>query len=85
MLDELREYYRKYKPKTYLFEGQKGSKYSGESALKIIKRAAAKSGIKRRVSPHMLRHSPGLASGRIYTHVATTAFNSIHNLLDLPS
>ena len=42
MLDELREYYRKYKPKTYLFEGQKGGKYSGESVLKIIKRAATR-------------------------------------------
>ena len=33
MLDELREYYRKYKPKAYLFEGQKGGKYSGESVF----------------------------------------------------
>jgi integrase/recombinase XerD len=57
MLDELRAYYRKYKPKTYLFEGQKGGKYSGESVVKIIKRAASRSRIKRRVTPHMLRHS----------------------------
>ena len=106
MLDELREYYRKYKPKTYLFEGQKGGKYSGESVLKIIKRAATRSGIKRRVTPHMLRHSfathllengtdlryiqalLGHGSSKtteIYTHVATTTFNSINNLLDLPS
>ena len=106
MLNELRVYYQVYKPKVYLFEGQKGGKYSGESVVKIVKRAANRSGIKRRVTPHMLRHSfathllengtdlryiqalLGHSSSKtteIYTHVATTTFNSIHNLLDLPS
>jgi site-specific recombinase XerD len=53
----LREYYKKYKPKEWLFEGQNGGKYSFESVGKVVKNAALKAGIKRNVTPHMLRHS----------------------------
>jgi site-specific recombinase XerD len=56
VLDDLRSYFLEWKPKEYLFEGSKGKAYSGESVLKI-KRAAQKAGIKKRVFPHMLRHS----------------------------
>ncbi|TLP71159.1 hypothetical protein ES765_19945 [Maribacter sp. ACAM166] len=38
-LDDLRLYFREYRPKVYLFEGQKGGKYSGESVLRIVKMA----------------------------------------------
>ena len=31
LLDLLREYYKKYKPKEYVFEGQLGGKYSARS------------------------------------------------------
>ena len=57
MLSLLREYYKQYTPKVYLFEGQKGGQYSAESIVNIVKKAASKSGIKSRVTPHMLRHS----------------------------
>ncbi|MDT7827649.1 tyrosine-type recombinase/integrase [Pricia sp. S334] len=53
----LRTYYREWQPKHYLFEGQKGQKYSGESVLKVVKNAAKKAGIRIRVTPHVLRHS----------------------------
>ena len=53
----LREYYIKYKPKKYLFEGQSGSKYSPTSVANILRKSAIKSGIKKNVTPHMLRHS----------------------------
>ena len=53
----LRKYYRVYKPKRFLFEGPGHSKYSAGSVRKIISRACAASGIKKRVSPHTLRHS----------------------------
>ena len=53
----LREYYRQYRPKEYLFEGEHGGKYSAGSLLKVIKTAAGKANIKRRVYPHILRHS----------------------------
>jgi integrase len=53
----MRQYYRLHKPKEYLFEGQFGGKYSGSSILKVIKTAAWKAGIQKRVYPHILRHS----------------------------
>lgn len=57
LLNLLREYYKVYKPVLWLFEGQKGGQYGAESILKVVKSAALKSGIKKRVYPHMLRHS----------------------------
>jgi len=57
MLNLLRIYYTEYKPKQWLFEGQKGLRYGAESISKILKLAAQKAGIHKRVHPHMLRHS----------------------------
>ena len=57
LLKLLRRYYTEYKPKRWLFEGQKGGRYGAESISKVLKSAALKAGIKRRVHPHMLRHS----------------------------
>ena len=56
-LEDLRAYYTSYHPKTFLFEGAKGGKYSATSVMNIIYRAARKAGIRKRVSPHVLRHS----------------------------
>ncbi len=53
----LREYYKAYKPKLWLFEGANKSQYSVTSLSKVVKQAARKAGIKRSVTPHMLRHS----------------------------
>ncbi|CAN0323581.1 unnamed protein product, partial [Chrysoparadoxa australica] len=57
LLEDLRSYYRLYKPKEFLFESQSGDRYSETSVSKIVTRAAKKAGIKIRVTPHMLRHS----------------------------
>jgi integrase/recombinase XerD len=57
MLKLLRTYFTGYKPKVWLFEGQKGFRYGAESISKILKSAAQKAGIQKRVYPHMLRHS----------------------------
>lgn len=57
ILKDLRNYYKQWKPKQYLFEGALGSKYSAESVAKIVRRASAKSGILRKITPQMLRHS----------------------------
>ena len=57
LLKELREYYKLWKPRTYLFEGPMGARYSPESVAKIVSRAAENAKIKKSVSPHMLRHS----------------------------
>ena len=58
ILEMLREYYRLYKPKTYLFEGQKiGEKYDSRSLQLVLKQAVKKAGIQKPVTIHWLRHS----------------------------
>ena len=57
LLENLRIYYKEYKPDKWLFEGQNKGKYSVESVAQILKKALLKSGIKKRVTPHTLRHS----------------------------
>ncbi|GAA4277319.1 site-specific tyrosine recombinase/integron integrase [Aquimarina mytili] len=57
LLKDLRTYYKRWKPKEYLFEGPKGGPYSGSSVKEIVVRAAKKSGISKKVTPHILRHS----------------------------
>jgi integrase/recombinase XerD len=57
VLDLLRSYYLKYRPKDFLFEGQKGGPYSAESAGQFLKRAVKKSKVTKSVTLHTLRHS----------------------------
>jgi site-specific recombinase XerD len=53
----LREYFKKYKPKMWLFEGQGGEKYSTRSVQLVIHEAKQRAGIKKKGSIHALRHS----------------------------
>lgn len=53
----LREYYRVYTPKVYLFEAANGKNYSARSVQAVVKNAVARSGIKKNITPHSLRHS----------------------------
>lgn len=54
----LREQYQAFRPATYLFEGQHpGEPYSERSLQMVVKQAAARAGIQRPISLHMLRHS----------------------------
>lgn len=54
----LREYYKAYKPKYWLFEGQKvDSQYSPQSLQAVLKQAIARANIKKPVTLHWLRHS----------------------------
>lgn len=57
VLSLLREYYKVYKPKDYIFEGQSGGKYSPKSVQSVFKTAIKKAGIKKKATVHTLRHS----------------------------
>jgi len=57
VLSVLRSYYLKFKPKDYLFEGQKGGKYSSESAGQVFKRSMKKAKVNKHATLHTLRHS----------------------------
>ena len=56
-LEILRKYFVEYKPKIWLFEGQSGEQYSSRSIQNILRAAVAKTNIKKKVTPHTLRHS----------------------------
>jgi len=57
LLDTLRDYYKAYKPKDWLFGGQSYDCYSTRSVQKIFQVAKEKTGILKDVSFHALRHS----------------------------
>ncbi len=58
ILEMLREYYKSYKPKKWLFEGQKeNTKYSDRSLEEVLKKSIKLAGINKPVSLHWLRHS----------------------------
>jgi integrase/recombinase XerD len=58
LLEMLREYYKTYKPKVWLFEGQhEGEQYSEKSLESVLKQAVAKANISKPVTLHWLRHS----------------------------
>ncbi len=56
-LELLRAYFKAYKPKEYLFEGQDGGQYSTRSIQAFFQEICRKAGIKKKVSVHTLRHS----------------------------
>jgi site-specific recombinase XerD len=57
VLELLREYYKRYRPCYYLFEGfSKEKRYSATSLTKIVKKNAKEAGIKKDISVHTLRH-----------------------------
>ncbi len=56
LLESLRDYYRAYRPKVWLFEGQEGGQYTAESTRSVFRAAMAKAGIQRPATPHTLRH-----------------------------
>jgi integrase/recombinase XerD len=53
----LREYYKEYKPKKYIFEGRGGGKYTARSAEKVFKQALQNAKINKPATLHTLRHS----------------------------
>ena len=57
LLSELRDYYKAYRPKDYLLEGQYGGAYSKGSVQQVFKRTMKKARIYKKIGVHGLRHS----------------------------
>ncbi|MHA6248241.1 tyrosine-type recombinase/integrase [Pontibacter sp. CAU 1760] len=57
LLENLRIYYKEYRPKTWLFEGQFGGQYTADSLRNVFRACMAKAGITTKATPHTLRHS----------------------------
>lgn len=58
LVPALTAYLDHYQPLTFLFEGETvGERYSDRSLQQVVKQAAARAGIQRPVTAHMLRHS----------------------------
>jgi len=53
----LRDYFKLYKPKMWLFEGQTGEQYSDSSIQTIFREACYKAKIQKKATVHTLRHS----------------------------
>ncbi|MDR3653209.1 MAG: tyrosine-type recombinase/integrase [Paludibacter sp.] len=56
-LEILRKYVSEYKPKDWLFEGLDGEEYSRRTITEILRKSVEKTGIKKHVTVHTLRHS----------------------------
>lgn len=57
LLDLLRDYYKEYKPKNFVFEGQNGGKYSSRSVQLILAKSLQNAKINTPATVHTLRHS----------------------------
>jgi len=58
VIEFLREYYKMYRPKVWLFEGNiPGQQFSPKGLQSVLKMAVAKSGVTKPVTLHWLRHS----------------------------
>ncbi|HPX76065.1 MAG TPA: tyrosine-type recombinase/integrase [Bacteroidales bacterium] len=57
LLEDLKKYFLAYTPVEYLIEGQGGGMYSEKSVQTVVKDAAVRAGIKKQVTPQILRHS----------------------------
>lgn len=57
LLEILRNYFKEYKPKEFLFEGMKGGQYCARTAQMVLQYCKMLAGIKKQGSIHALRHS----------------------------
>lgn len=57
ILEQLRTYFKEYRPKEHLFEGQYGGAYTARSAQAVFKQALKRAGINKDIGIHSLRHS----------------------------
>ena len=57
LFEQIRSYYKVYKPKEWLFEGQFGGQYTTRSIQALFRQAIERTGIKKKATVHTLRHS----------------------------
>lgn len=57
ILPLLQNYVGTYRPEVYLIEGKAGEKYSPESIRAFLRKSCERAGIRKRVTPHTLRHT----------------------------
>lgn len=57
LLELLEKYYRQYRPKEYMFNGQFSNQYTPTSINAFLKQIAAKAGLNKRLHSHLGRHS----------------------------
>jgi integrase/recombinase XerD len=57
ILKLLREYFKEYRPKEWLFEGQDSGQYSAGSIQAVFRKAKKAAGIQKKATVHTLRHS----------------------------
>ncbi|CAB4218864.1 XerD Site-specific recombinase XerD [uncultured Caudovirales phage] len=57
LLNVLRNYFKEFRPVEYLFNGQKKEQYTIKSIQELVKTYGEKAGIKKRIYPHLFRHS----------------------------
>jgi integrase/recombinase XerD len=81
LLETLRDYYRQYKPKEYLFEGRTGESYSSRSIQLILSDAKLKAKVKKKGSTDMLKHNSIKTTMR-YTHVSRKSLDKVESPLD---
>jgi site-specific recombinase XerD len=57
LLEQLRRYFKMYRPKDWLFEGQAGAQYGYRSLQLVFQKAKEKAGVKTSGGIHTMRHS----------------------------
>jgi integrase/recombinase XerD len=57
LLDQIRAYYKEYRPKEWLFEGQFGGQYTARSIQALFRQAIERTEIRKKATVHTLRHS----------------------------
>lgn len=57
LIEVLTKYWKEYKSKTYVFNGQTAQQYTAKSVGEVMKQLADKAGINKRVYTHLMRHN----------------------------